>query len=85
MNSLWKSHEARKRFSEVVRAAVASGPQTITHHGRDHVVIMSVSDYRRMKGTKQSLADFLRESPLAEVELDLTRCRGLPRDVDMPC
>jgi prevent-host-death family protein len=83
MNSSWQLQEAKNRFSEVVEEALAHGPQTVTRHGREVVVILAASEYRRMKQPKHSLVDFLQKSPLAGVELDLTRSKELPRDIEL--
>jgi prevent-host-death family protein len=80
----WKLEDAKNRFSEVVRLALAHEPQWVTRNGRDAVVVLSADDYERLVAPK-NLAEFMRESPLAEVlaeeELDLERPRDLGRDV----
>ena len=45
----WQLQEAKNRFSEVVEEALARGPQTVTRHGREVVVIVSAEEYRRMR------------------------------------
>jgi prevent-host-death family protein len=44
----WKLQDAKARFSELVRAARAHGPQTVTVHGRDAVVVLSAEEYARL-------------------------------------
>lgn len=80
MTKNWQVQEAKARFSELVRSA-DSGPQTITIHGRRAAVVLSAGDYDRLKNKrgKPALTEFLRDSPLAGVELDLARDRSLPR------
>ncbi len=46
----WALQDAKARFSEVVRKARTEGPQRITVHGREEVVVVSVEEYRRAKG-----------------------------------
>lgn len=46
----WALQDAKARFSEVVRKARTEGPQKITVHGREEVVVVSVEEYRRTKG-----------------------------------
>jgi len=41
-NRRWQLQEAKNKFSEVVRRAVDEGPQTITVHGKDTVVLSAV-------------------------------------------
>lgn len=82
----WKLEEAKNRFSELVRRAVAHEPQIVTKHGREAVVLLSVEDYRGLT-TPQDLVGFLRNSPLAEVladeDLDLTRTADTGREIDL--
>lgn len=77
----WQLQEAKNRFSEVVRKAVESGPQTITVHGRETAVVLSAEAYRTLTARTGSLADFLRASPLVGVDLDLERSRDTGREV----
>ena len=46
----WALQDAKARFSEVVRKAKNEGPQQITVHGREEVVVVSVEEYRRVRG-----------------------------------
>jgi prevent-host-death family protein len=72
----WKLEDAKNRFSELVRRALASGPQRVTRNGRDAVVVISASEYERLAAPRD-LVTFMRESPLADFlragELDLAR------------
>jgi hypothetical protein len=37
------------------------------------VIVLSYEEYRKIMGTQKKLSAFFRESPLAEVDLDLSR------------
>lgn len=78
----WQLYEAKNRLSEVVSAA-RGGAQVITVHGRETAVVMSIDEYRRLTKPRISLVDFLRQSPLAEVDLDLSRDSDIGRDVEL--
>ena len=80
---IWALHEAKNRLSELVDRAIAEGPQTITRRGRETAVIVSVSDYKRFTEPKGSLVNFLRESPLVGVDLDLERVGDYGRKVEL--
>lgn len=73
MSHIWQLQEAKNKLSEVVEAALNDGPQVITRRGADTAVVLSCAEYRRLLLTQKKLSDFFRESPLAGVELDLTR------------
>lgn len=80
MSDIWQLQEAKNRFSEVVDEALRHGPQVITRHGEQTAVIISYEDYRKLMLRQQKLSAFFRESPLADVELDLSRDRTPARD-----
>jgi len=68
----WQLQEAKQRFSEVVRRAVDDGPQIISRHGVDVVVIMDMNEYRHLTGAGADFKDFLRTGPTFE-ELGIER------------
>ncbi|HET8865336.1 MAG TPA: type II toxin-antitoxin system Phd/YefM family antitoxin [Gracilimonas sp.] len=69
----WPLQEAKNKFSEVIRKASEEGPQTVTKHGKDSVVVLSVEDYRELEQPKTSLVQFFQKSPLSKVEVALER------------
>jgi antitoxin Phd len=79
----WQLQEAKNKFSEVVNKALEEGPQTVTRHGEEIVVILSKDEYLRLVKSQTSLLDFFRQSPLVGIELDLERDQSVPRDVDL--
>jgi len=79
----WQLQEAKNRLSELVRKARSEGPQVITLHGRDAVVVVAASEFKTMAPQRGSLAEFLRKSPLAGLAFDLRRCRDTERDVNL--
>ena len=83
MKTLWQLQEAKNRFSEVVDQALTHGPQTVTRHGREVVVIVSAEEYRRMKQPKDSLLECLRVPAKYAAELDISCSRELPRKIDL--
>jgi len=80
MEREWQLQEAKNRFSEVVGEALKQGPQLITRRGKKTVVILSCEDYRKLLLGQKRLSEFFRESPLVDVDLDLTRDSSPPRD-----
>lgn len=80
MGMSWQLQEAKNKFSEVVDRALKDGPQEITKHGKKTAVIISMSDYKRLKARKGNLADFFRKSPLAGI--DINRRKDLSRKVE---
>lgn len=81
----WALQDAKARFSEVVRKAKTEGPQRITVHGREEVVVVSVKEYRRVKGqpTGQALVKVLQDSPLHDIRMERLRTHGRVRRVKL--
>ena len=57
--SVWQVQEAKSRFSEVLDRAKTEGPQTITKHGMETAVVMSMEEYRRLAGPKKDFIQHL--------------------------
>jgi prevent-host-death family protein len=41
----WQVQDAKTRFSELIERARTKGPQTITRHGAERAVVLSIEDY----------------------------------------
>lgn len=66
--------EGKNKFSELIANAAKGEPQVITKNGTATAVVISFGEYKRLTAKKQSLGEFLLNSPLRGVEeLDLTR------------
>ena len=52
----WALQDAKARFSEVVRRAHSDGPQHVTVHGRQEVVVISAEEFHRLKGDRSGEA-----------------------------
>ena len=81
----WSLQDAKARFSELVRRVRSEGPQHVTVHGRDEVVIVSAEDYHRLKGDRrgEALVVALQASPYREVEIEPTRAAMPVRNADL--
>ena len=70
----WQLQQAKQQFSEVVRRALEDGPQVVTRHGREAVVVVSAAEFKTpRRGLAKDFKRFLRSAP------DLGRLR-LARD-----
>lgn len=79
----WILQDAKARFSELVRRVRSDGPQHVTVHGRDEVVVIAAEEFRKMKGalTGQALIDAVQASPHREIALEPQRSVMPVRDV----
>ncbi|MBP0581715.1 type II toxin-antitoxin system Phd/YefM family antitoxin [Labrys sp. LIt4] len=81
----WALQHAKARFSELVRRARSEGPQHVTVHGREEVVVISAEEFRTLKGsmTGAALIAALQASPHRDIEIEPER-RPMPvREVDL--
>lgn len=81
--STWKVAEAKARFSELIEKALTEGPQEVTRHGRQAVVVVSAEEWQRRTHRKGSLVEFLERSPLPGSELRIERLEERARDVEL--
>ena len=66
----WQLAEAKNRFSEVVDRAISEGPQHVTRRGQPAVVVLSESEYQRIKGQKRTFKELILNAPdLSGVDL----------------
>jgi antitoxin Phd len=76
----WQLQAAKQRFSELVERAQREGPQVVTKHGKEAVVVVSAEEYRRLKGPADNLIEFLRSAPDFDL-LDLRRASDGGREI----
>jgi prevent-host-death family protein len=81
----WLLQDAKARFSELVRRVRSEGPQRVTVHGRDEVVIISAEEFRRLKGdhTGESLITAMQASPHRDIDIEPTRGAMPVREVGL--
>ena len=77
----WQLQDAKSKFSRLVEDAQQRGPQIVTKHGKKAVVVISFEEYEQLSKPKTDLVTFLRNSPLADLRLEIGRDKDLPRDV----
>jgi prevent-host-death family protein len=71
----WLLQDAKARFSELVRLVRSEGPQRVTVHGRDEVVVISAEEFRRLKGdiSGKALIAVMQASPYRDIEIEPAR------------
>ena len=80
MARAWQLQDAKNRLSEVVDAALSEGPQVITRRGKETAIVLSYDEYRMLVVGQQKLSEFFAQSPLADLDIDLTRDNSPLRD-----
>ncbi len=82
-DNIWQLQEAKSKFSQLVEDAMHKEPQIVTKHGDKAVVVLSFEEYTKITKPEKDLVKFLRDSPLAEVSLEITRDKDTPRDISL--
>jgi antitoxin Phd len=80
---IWQLQDAKAHLSELVKNASSGRPQEITLRGKPAVVVLSVQQYEKLKQPKQKLANFLKQSPLIGIEIDIDRDKTSMRDIEL--
>jgi len=73
--------EAKNNLSGLIRLAEKGEPQVIRRNDTEVAVVVSISDWKKMNGEKESLVEFLRKSPLDEIIPYLERSDDPVREV----
>jgi len=63
ISEVWQLHEAKGRFSELVKQAREHGPQHITVRGEPAVVLVSEEEFARLTASRRSIVDHILEGP----------------------
>ena len=79
----WRLQDAKARLSELVRQAQQNGPQRVTVHGRDAVVVVRADVFDRMQRpvSGRDLVAALAASPLADVNFERVVTKSPVREV----
>jgi antitoxin Phd len=81
---VWQLHEAKARFSELFRLARSEGPQRVTRHGGEAVVIVPAEQFDQLDERADqpaSLVEFFQAAPRGGATLNLGRKRDTTRDI----
>lgn len=81
--NVWQLQDAKNNFSHLIKEAVQNGPQIVTKHGKKVVVVISFEEYEQMTKPQTDLVTFLRNSPLANLNLDVVRDKRPTRNISL--
>lgn len=74
----WAVQDAKARFSELLEACLADGPQLVTKRGTEAAVLVQVAEWRRLKAAARPSLKELLLSDIARTEFLVPR-RGTGR------
>lgn len=78
----WQLHEAKQRVSKLVRSALQDGPQIVTRHGQE-IVVVAADEYRSSHPDGPDFGEFLLTAPDLGI-LDFERSGAPARDAGIP-
>jgi prevent-host-death family protein len=77
----WQVQDAKTHFSELMERASSEGPQTITRHGAERAVLLSIEDYRKLTAPQAGFKAHLLGGPKVD-EFEIERDANTGRDID---
>jgi len=78
----WPVQQAKTRLSEVIERARTEGPQTITRHGAERAVVLSIEDYRALVAHKPDFRAHLLGGPKVD-DFTIERDRDPSHNVEL--
>jgi antitoxin Phd len=78
----WQVQEAKTRLSEVIERARTEGPQTITRHGAERAIVISIEDYCALVAHKPDFKAHLLGGPKVD-DFSIDRDRDTGRNIDL--
>lgn len=79
----WQLQNAKAHFSHLVKLAEKGEPIKITRSGDEVAVLISKKLYDQLTSKKNSLLDCFLSAPYPDLDLDFSRSKELPRDIDL--
>lgn len=74
--------DAKNNLSSLIRLAEKGQPQVIRRHDVDVAVVVSIDDWKKIRGKQETLLEFFENSPLDAILDDLdNRSQEVPREV----
>jgi prevent-host-death family protein len=80
----WQLQEAKNRFGEVVKKALAEIPQTVTRHDQEIIVVLSKTEYNHLLKSQTRMeihACDTQHYPFREGRHPLTQSLGVIKDL----
>jgi antitoxin Phd len=78
----WQVQDAKTRLSEVIERALIEGPQTITRHGKERAVVLSIEDYRQLAAHRPDFKSYLLDGPKVD-DFTIDRAQDRGRTVEL--
>lgn len=76
MSRIWQLQEAKARFSELFNEVYTNGPQRVSRHGKQTIVLISENEFQTLNGETTDFIEFLLSAPEAELEIQRPKDYG---------
>jgi len=83
LSNTWQLQEAKNKFSSLVEKARQYGPQIVTKHGEDVVVILDIVEYKKIITPRTKIIDFFKKSPFNDIGLEIKRRKEVSREIKL--
>ena len=80
--AVWQIQHAKARLSEVIERARNEGPQTITRHGAERAVVLSIENYRALIAPRPDFREYMLSGPKVD-DFSVERDGDIGRAVDL--
>jgi antitoxin Phd len=80
--AVWQIQRAKARLSEVIERARTEGAQTVTRHGTERAVVLSIEAYRALIAHKPNFKEYLLGGPKVD-DFSIERDRDTGRVVEL--
>jgi prevent-host-death family protein len=78
----WQVQEAKAKFSELMDKAEHDGPQVVTRHGVDRIVVLSIEDFEKLEPRRKDLRELLLGGPKFD-DFEIERELDYGREIDL--
>ena len=78
----WSFTEAKRKLEEIYRLAETEGPQRITRRGAEPLILLTESEYKRLKSDEPNFIEYLMNGPNID-DLELPSRNWEMRDVNL--
>jgi antitoxin Phd len=82
-NKQWQLQDAKAHFSHLVNLVETGESIRITRRGHEVAVLISKKRYDQLTKKKDSLLNCFLSAPCPELDLDISRSKELPRNIDL--
>ena len=78
----WQFQEAKAKLTQLINEAKLE-PQIISRYGVEETIVLNIEKYKEMVSKNENITSFFRQSPLHNLELEISRDKSNMRQIDL--